>query len=127
VDDVVGKITEAPVEPTTASPQPKVEEKPVEKKRSPKPVVESKPRRTEPIEKNRIRPKVDPIAEALKKEEKEAAAKTTGAAAATRSHRSRRRKVSSTSRRSPPCFDKRDPSRQAVRRHAEFQYALGIA
>ena len=74
VDDAVGKITEkAPVVTDTAPPpQPKVEEKPVEKKPDPpKPVVENKPKEEpKPIEKKPDPPKVDPIAEALKKEEK---------------------------------------------------------
>ena len=55
VDDAVGKITEKPpvVTDTTPPPQPKVEEKPVEKKPDPpKPVAESKSKVEEkPIEK----------------------------------------------------------------------------
>ena len=74
VDDAVGKITEkAPiVTDTTPPPQPKPVEKPVEKKPDPpKPVAESKPKEEpKPIEKKPDPPKVDPIAEALKKEEK---------------------------------------------------------
>jgi outer membrane biosynthesis protein TonB len=73
VDDAVGKITEkAPVVTDTAPPpQPKVEEKPVEKKPDPpKPVAEQKPKEEPKPEKNQEPPKVDPIAEALKKEEK---------------------------------------------------------
>ena len=73
VDDAVGKITEkAPVVTDTAPPpQPKVEEKPVEKKPDPpKPVAESKPKEEPKPEKKPEPPKVDPIAEALKKEEK---------------------------------------------------------
>jgi outer membrane biosynthesis protein TonB len=74
VDDAVGKITEkAPIMTDTAPPpQPKPVEKPVEKKPDPpKPVVENKPKE-EPkaVEKKPDPPKVDPIAEALKKEEK---------------------------------------------------------
>ena len=77
VDDAVGKITEkAPVVTDTAPPpQPKVEEKPVEKKPDPPKVVEAKPKEEpkkeepKPVEK-KPDPKVDPIAEALKKEEK---------------------------------------------------------
>src|SRR5206468_1760535 len=74
VEDAVGKITEkAPVVTDTAPPpQPKVEEKPVEKKPDPpKPVAEQKPKEEpKPVEKKPEPPKVDPIAEALKKEEK---------------------------------------------------------
>src|SRR5258705_10182562 len=74
VDDAVGKITEkAPVvTESTPPPQPKVEEKPVEKKPDPpKPVAEQKPKEEpKPIEKKPEPPKVDPIAEALKKDEK---------------------------------------------------------
>ena len=74
VEDAVGKITEKPpvVTDTTPPPQPKVQEKPVEKKPDPpKPVAESKPKEEpKPIEKKPDPPKIDPIAEALKKEEK---------------------------------------------------------
>src|ERR1700731_109068 len=74
VEDAVGKITEkAPIVTDTAPPpQPKPVEKPVEKKPDPpKPVVENKPKEEpKPIEKKPDPPKVDPIAEALKKEEK---------------------------------------------------------
>ena len=76
VDDAVGKITEkAPVVTETAPPpQPKVEEKPVEKKPDPPKVVE-KPKEEpkeepKPIEKKPEPVKPDPIAEAIKKEEK---------------------------------------------------------
>jgi len=73
-EDAVGKITEkAPVVTDTAPPpQPKVEEKPVEKKPDPpKPVAEQKPKEEpKPVEKKPEPPKVDPIAEALKKDEK---------------------------------------------------------
>jgi colicin import membrane protein len=74
VEDAVGKITEkAPIVTDTAPPpQPKPAEKPVEKKPDPpKPVAENKPKdEPKPIEKKPDPPKVDPIAEALKKEEK---------------------------------------------------------
>ena len=76
VDDAVGKITEkAPVVTETApAPQPKVEEKPVEKKPDPPKVVE-KPKEEpkqepKPVEKKPEPVKPDPIAEAIKKEEK---------------------------------------------------------
>jgi outer membrane biosynthesis protein TonB len=72
VDDAVGKITEkAPVvTDSTPPPQPKVEEKPVEKKPDPpKPVAEQKPKdEPKPIEKKPEPPQNDPIAEAFKKD-----------------------------------------------------------
>ncbi|MBU6463553.1 MAG: protein TolA [Bradyrhizobium sp.] len=74
VDDAVGKISEKPpvVTDTSPPPVPKVEEKPVEKKPDPpKPVAAAKPKQEpKPIEKKPDPPKIDPIAEALKKEEK---------------------------------------------------------
>lgn len=73
VDDLVGKVTEKPEIKTDAAPEPppKPVEKPVEKKPDPpKPVVEQKPKdEPKPIEKKPDPPKVDPIAEALKKDE----------------------------------------------------------
>src|SRR6185369_228565 len=76
VDDAVGKITEKPpvVTETAPPPQPKVEEKPVEKKPDPPKVVE-KPKEEpkqepKPVEKKPDPVKPDPIAEAIKKEEK---------------------------------------------------------
>src|SRR5260370_20827928 len=71
VDDAVGKVTEkAPVVTDTAPPpEPKVEEKPVEKKPDPPKVVEKPKEEPKPIEKKPDPPKVDSIAEAIKKEE----------------------------------------------------------
>ena len=71
VDDAVGKVSEkAPVvTDTSPPPQPKVEEKPVEKKPDP-PKVAEKPKEEPKPEKKPDPPKVDPIAEAIKKEEK---------------------------------------------------------
>ena len=71
IEDDVGKVTEkAPVVTDTAPPpEPKAEEKPVEKKPDPK-VAEKPKEEPKPIEKKPDPPKVDPIAEALKKEEK---------------------------------------------------------
>src|SRR6185503_7478385 len=73
MEEAVGKITEkAPVVTETAPPpQPKVEEKPVEKKPDPPKVVE-KPREEpkqepKPVEKKPEPVKPDPIAEAIKK------------------------------------------------------------
>jgi hypothetical protein len=76
VDDAVGKVTEkAPVVTETApTPQPKVEEKPVEKKPDPPKVVEKQKeepkQEPKPIEKKPDPVTPDPIAEAIKKEEK---------------------------------------------------------
>jgi outer membrane biosynthesis protein TonB len=72
VDDAVGKVSEkAPVvTDTSPPPQPKAEEKPVEKKPDPPKVVEKPKEEPKPIEKKPDPPKVDPIAEAIKKEEK---------------------------------------------------------
>lgn len=74
VDDAVGKIDDKkpPVVTDAAPPPPpKPVEKPVEKKPDPpKPVVEDKPKdEPKPAEKKVEQPKIDPIAEALKKEE----------------------------------------------------------
>lgn len=73
VDDTAGKVTEKPEVKTEAAPEPppKPVEKPVEKKPDPpKPVAEHKPKdEPKPIEKKPDPPKVDPIAEALKKDE----------------------------------------------------------
>ena len=73
MDDAVGKITEKKPVVTDAAPDPtpKPVEKPVEKTPDPpKPVAETKPKdEPKPIEKKPDPQKVDPIAEALKKEE----------------------------------------------------------
>src|SRR3954468_16274351 len=72
VDDAVGKIAEkAPpvVTETAPPPQPKAEEKPVEKKPDP-PKVAEKPKEEPKPEKKPDPLKPDQIAEALKKEEK---------------------------------------------------------
>ncbi|WFU16131.1 protein TolA [Bradyrhizobium sp. CB3481] len=71
VDDAVGKITEkAPVVTETApQPQPKAEEKPVEKKPDPPKVVEKPKEEPKPVEK-KPEQKVDQIGDTIKKEEK---------------------------------------------------------
>ena len=74
IDEAVGKIAEKkpPVETATAEPTPpKPVEKPLEKKpEPPKPVQEVKPKdEVKPIDKKEPPPKVDDIAEAIKKEE----------------------------------------------------------
>ena len=80
VDDAVGKVSEKPpIQTETAPPpQPKVEEKPVEKKPDPPKPVAEKPKEEPKPEKKQEPPKVDPIAEALKKEQAAAEAATRG-------------------------------------------------
>jgi outer membrane biosynthesis protein TonB len=120
VDDTVGKIEDKkpPVVTDTAPPpQPKVEEKPVEKKPDPpKPVAEQKPKE-EPkqTEKKPEPPKVDPIAEALKKEEKkkpEPKPQQQQAAKPPEPPKIKERHFDQS--KIAELLDKRDPSRQAV-------------
>jgi outer membrane biosynthesis protein TonB len=134
VEDTVGKITEkAPVVTETAPPPPPPtpEEKPVEKKPDPpKPVVENKPKEEpKPIEKKPDPPKVDPIAEALKKEEKKPPPKPQ-AQAATPPPQPPKLKPERTFDQSKiaALLDKRDPSRQAVTGDTlNSNAALGLA
>jgi outer membrane biosynthesis protein TonB len=118
VDDAVGKITEkAPVvTDTSPPPQPKVEEKPVEKKPDPpKPVAEQKPKE-EPkqTEKKPEPPKVDPIADALKKEEKKQPPKPQPQQAAKPPEQTKIKERHYDQSKIAELLDKRDPSRQAV-------------
>jgi len=131
VEDAVGKITEkAPVvTDTTPPPQPKVEEKPVEKKPDPpKPVAESKPKEEpKPIEKKPDPPKVDPIAEALKKEEKKPPPKPQVQAATPPPSKPKPERTFDQSK-IAALLDKRDPSRQAVTGDTlNSNAALGLA
>ena len=132
VEDAVGKITEkAPVVTDTAPPPtPKTVEKPVEKKPDPpKPVVENKPKEEpKPIEKKPDPPKVDPIAEALKKEEKKPQPKPQAqAAAAPQPPRPKAERTFDQSK-IAALLDKRDPSRQAVTGDTlNSNAALGLA
>ena len=118
VEDAVGKITEkAPVVTDTAPPpQPKPEEKPVEKKPDPpKPVAENKPKEEpKPIEKKPDPPKVDPIAEALKKEEKKPPPKPQAQAAAPPQPPKPKAERIFDQSKIAALLDKRDPTRQAV-------------
>ena len=131
VDDTVGKITEKPpVETEAALPKPPVE-KPVEKKPDPpKPVAESKPK-DEPklIEKKPDPPKVDPIAEALKKEEKKPPPKPVQAAATPpkpQPEKPKERVFDAT--KMAALIDKRDPTRQAATGETmNSNAALGLA
>jgi outer membrane biosynthesis protein TonB len=119
VDDAVGKITEkAPVvTDTTPPPQPKPVEKPVEKKPDPpKPVVENKPKgEPKQVEKKPDPPKVDPIAEALKKEEKKPPPKPQVQAATPPPQLSKPKTERTFDQtKIAALLDKRDPSRNAA-------------
>ena len=117
VDDAVGKISEKPpvVTDTSPPPTPKVEEKPVEKKPDPpKPVAEAKPKEEpKPIEKKPDPPKVDPIAEALKKEEKKPPPKPVAQAAPPQPPKPKTER-SFDQTKIAALLDKRDPSHQAA-------------
>ena len=120
VDDAVGKITEkAPVVTETAPPpQPKVEEKPVEKKPDPPKVVE-KPKEEpkqepKPVEKKPEPVKPDPIAEAIKKEEKKPPPKPVQAARPPEPQKPRIVERHFDQSQIAALLDKRDPTRQAV-------------
>jgi outer membrane biosynthesis protein TonB len=131
VDDAVGKITEkAPVVTDTAPPpQPKVEEKPVEKKPDPpKPVAEAKPKEEPKPEKKPEPPKVDPIAEALKKEEKKPPPKPVAQAAKPPEPAKPKTERPFDQSKIAALLDKRDPSRQAVTGDTlNSNAALGLA
>jgi outer membrane biosynthesis protein TonB len=118
-DDTVGKIVDKkpPVVTDTAPPpQPKVEEKPVEKKPDPpKPVAEKPKEEPKPIEKKQEPPKIDPIAEALKKEEKKQPPKPQQQAA--KPPEAPKPKIVERhfdQTKIAELLDKRDPSRQAI-------------
>ena len=131
VEDAVGKITEkAPVVTDTAPPpQPKVEEKPVEKKPDPpKPVAESKPKEEPKPEKKPEPPKVDPIAEALKKEEKKPPPKPQAVASKPPEPAKPKTERTFDQSKIAALLDKRDPSRQAVTGETlNSNAALGLA
>jgi outer membrane biosynthesis protein TonB len=131
VDDAVGKITEKPpvVTDTSPPPQPKVEEKPVEKKPDPpKPVAESKPKEEPKPEKKPDPPKVDPIAEALKKEEKKPPPKPQAVAAKPPEPQKPKAERHFDQSKIAALLDKRDPSRQAVTGDTlNSNAALGLA
>ena len=133
VDDAVGKISEKPPVVTEAAPppQPKVEEKPVEKKPDAPKVVEKKeePKKEEPkpVEKKPEPLKPDPIAEAIKKEEKKPPPKPVQAA---KPPEPQKRIVERHFDQSQiaALLDKRDPSRQAVANDTlNSNAALGLA
>jgi colicin import membrane protein len=117
MDDAVGKISDKKAVITDAAPDPtppKPVEKPVEKKPDPpKPVVENKPKEEpKPIEKKPDPPKVDPIAEALKKDDtKKPPPKAEAKATPPPPVKKREYKFSSET--IAALVDKRDPTRQA--------------
>jgi outer membrane biosynthesis protein TonB len=117
VDDAVGKITEkAPVVTETAPPpQPKVEEKPVEKKPDPPKVVEKPKEEPKQVEKKPDPPKIDPIGETLKKEEKKPPPpKPVQAAKPPEPPKQRIVERHFDQNQIAALLDKRDPSRQAT-------------
>jgi len=119
-------VTEAAPPPT-----PKPEEKPVEKKPDPpKPVVENKPKdEPKPAEKKIEQPKVDPIAEALKKDESKKPPPPKPQAKATPPE-PQKQKAERTFDQSKiaALLDKRDPSRESITGAAiNAQAALGTA
>jgi colicin import membrane protein len=131
VDDTVGKITEkAPtVTDTAPPPQPEPVEKPVEKKpEPPKPVAENKPKEEpKPVEKKPDPPKVDPIAEALKKEEKKPLPKPEAKATPPQPSKPKTERTFDQSK-IAALLDKRDPSRQAAAGETlNSNVALGLA
>ena len=111
VDDAVGKITEKPpvVTETAPPPQPKVEEKPVEKKPDPPKAAENTPteKKPEPV-------KPDPIAEAIKKEEKKPPPKPVQAAKPPEPQKPKIVERHFDQSQIAALLDKRDPTRQAV-------------
>jgi len=116
-DDAIGKISEKPPVVTDAAPppQPKPIEKPVEKKPDPpKPVAEQKPKEEpKPIEKKPDPPKIDPIAEALKKDEKKPPPKPQAQAATPQPPKPKAERTFDQTK-IAALLDKRDPTRQAV-------------
>jgi len=116
VDDAVGKVSEkAPiVTDTSPPPQPKVEEKPVEKKPDPPKVVEKPKEEPKPIEKKPDPPKVDPIADAIKKEEKKPPPKPVQQAAKPPEPAKPKTERAFDQSKIAALLDKRDPTRQAA-------------
>jgi len=117
-EDAVGKITEKKEIVTASAPEPppKPVETPVEKKpEPPKPVAENKPKdEPKPIEKKPDPPKVDPIAEAIKKEEKKPPPKPPVQAAKPPEQPKPKTERTFDQSKIAALLDKRDPSRQAM-------------
>jgi outer membrane biosynthesis protein TonB len=116
VEDAVGKITEKPpvVTETAPPPQPKVEEKPVEKKPDPPKVVEKPKEEPKPVEKKPEPVKPDPIAEAIKKEEKKPPPKPVQAAKPPEPQKPKIVERHFDQTQIAALLDKRDPTRQAA-------------
>ncbi|KRR22133.1 protein TolA [Bradyrhizobium lablabi] len=131
VDDTVGKISEkAPVVTETAPPpQPKVEEKPVEKKPDPPKVVEKPKEEPKPVEKKPDPPKVDQIGDTIKKEEKKPPPKPPVQAA--KPPEPQKQKIVERhfdQNQIAALLDKRDPTRQATTGDTlNSNAALGLA
>ena len=127
VEDAVGKVTEkAPVVTDTAPPL-KAEEKPVEKKPDP-PKVAEKPKEEPKPEKKQEQPKIDPIAEALKKEEKKPPPKPVAQAAKPPEPTKPKTERPFDQSKIAALLDKRDSSRQAVTGDTlNSNAALGLA
>jgi len=114
---------------TSPPPVPKVEDKPVEKKPDPpKPVAEAKPKEEpKPVEKKPDPPKVDPIAEAIKKDEKKPLPKPQAQAAAPQPPKPKTERAFDQTK-IAALLDKRDPTRQAVTgAELNSNAALGLA
>jgi outer membrane biosynthesis protein TonB len=130
-DNAVGKISDKPpvVTDMAPAPQPKPEEKPVEKKPDPpKPVAEKPKEEPKPVEKKPDPPKVDPIAEALKKEEKKPPPKPQTQAAKPPPQQSKPKDRVFDQTRIAELLDKRDPTRAAVTGAAlNSNAALGLS
>ena len=130
VDDAVGKITEKPpiVTETAPPPQPKVEEKPVEKKPDPPKVVEKPKEEPKQVEKKPDPPKVDPIGETLKKEEKKPPPKPVQAAKPPEPAKPKIVERHFDQTQIAALLDKRDPTRQATAGDTlNSNAALGLA
>ncbi|ACI94395.1 protein TolA [Afipia carboxidovorans OM5] len=132
-DDPVGKVDDKKqtvVTDAAPEPPPKPVEKPVEKKPDPpKPVAQEKPKEeTKPAEKKPDPAKVDPIAEALKKEQaKKPAPKEQAKAAPPKPPEPKRDRVFDQSK-IAALLDKRDPSRRSVTgSELNSQAALGLS
>ena len=130
VDEAVGKVTDkAPVVTETApQPQPKVEDKPVEKKPDPPKVVEKPKEEPKQVEKKPDPPKVDPIGETLKKEEKKPPPKPVQAAKPPEAPKQRIVERHFDQNQIAALLDKRDPTRQAATGDTlNSNAALGLA
>jgi outer membrane biosynthesis protein TonB len=129
-DDAVGKITEKKAVVTDAAPEPtKPPDKPAEKKPDSKPAVENKPKEEiKPADKRPDPPKVDSIAETLKKEEAKKPQPKPQTAAAAPPPQVKKREYKFDTETISKLVDKRDPSRQAVTGDTlNSNAALGLA